>query len=268
MRAVIWGLVLCLTQWAFAYDLSDFVREANAHHARRMGAAGGLKLNVAGEVTEPGKDAFSITATYYSRDKRWRADAVLSQRGGAEGLPFNVLFDGQKTWATLLGMKIEVPRRDVDDRVRGYLYWEEPPAIAKLIGDETVGGRACWLIETPLRESDGTAVTLRSWYDKEYFVILQTETSYDRKPIRIEFSDLRAVSGDYVIPHKLRAVQNDVQVVEAQITGSPTGAEIGDSLFDSAQLPGSDFPDMNELMRSMKIFGKVITNEMSKMLKN
>jgi len=264
---VLWLCCLLLASRGFAYDLSDFTREAKAYHERHAAELNGLKLEVAGVVTEPGKDAYAISATYYTRGERWRTDAKLTQRGGTDSLPFNVLYDGQKTWATLLGMKIEVPRRDVDDRVRGYLYWEQPAETSKLIGEESVGGRPCWLIETPLRESDGTPVTLRSWYDKEYFVILRTETSYDRKPIRIEFSDLRAVGGGYVIPHSLRAVQNDVQVVEAQVTGTTTGAAISDSLFDAAKMPGEDFPDMNELMRSMKIFGKVLTNEMSKMLK-
>jgi hypothetical protein len=43
---------------------------------------------------------------------------------------------------------------------------------------------------------------------------------------------------------------------------------ISNSLFDSASLDGEDFPDMAELMRTMQIFGKVFTNEVTKLLKD
>ncbi len=163
---------------------------------------------------------------------------------------------------------MKVPRGDVDNRVRGYLYWEQPAAGSAIAGEETVNGHTCWVITTPLRESDGTKVTMRSWYDKEHFVLVQSESTLDTKPVRMEFSDFREVRSGYVIPYAMRAVQGDVQIVNAQIVAVAAGDAISNSQFDSASLDGEDFPDMAELMRTMQIFGKVFTNEVTKLLKD
>ncbi len=267
MRVWMWFCALLVAGAAQAYDIEEFLRDARAHHERHLTGMGGLTLDLTGLITQPGHDAVEVAATYTMRGAQWRADATVRNPGQTEGFPFVVLYDGQQTWAQLLGMKLKVPRSDVDDRVRGYLYWEAPAAGSVVAGEETIGGHACWRIETPLRESDGSAVTMKSWYDKQHFVLVQSESSYDKKPVRMEFSDFRAVRGDYVIPHGMRAVQNDVQLVQAQIVAARTG-EIDGERFSAASLDGADFPDMNELMRTFKIFGKAFGNEVSKLLQS
>ena len=268
MRRVYWLVALCVCQFAFAYDIADFTRDAKAHHERYLNELNGLQLDVTGTITQPGHESYSIDAKYYTRGKSWRTDATLRQTGKEEGFPITVLFDGQQIWGNLLGMKLKVSRGDVDNRVRGYLYWEQPAAGSAIAGEETVNGHPCWVITTPLRESDGTKVTMRSWYDKEHFVLVQSESTLDTKPVRMEFSDFREVRKGYVIPHAMRAVQNDVQIVNAQIVSVASGDAISNSQFDSASLDGEDFPDMAELMRTMQIFGKVFTNEVTKLLKD
>lgn len=268
MKNVLWIFALLIASFAFAYDIKDFVRDAKAYHERNLSAMNGLTLEVTGRITQPGQEVYLIDATYSMRGTRWRTDAVLKNADGGEGFPMIVLFDGTQTWARILGMKIEVPRDDVDDRVRGYLYWEEPAVSSVVAGEATINGRACWIIETPLKESDGTPVTLRSWYDKEHYVLVQSESTLGAKPVRMEFSDFRSVQNGYTIPFAMRAVQNDAQIVNAQIISASPGTALSDSLFDSALLEGEDFPSMNELMRTMQIFGKVFTNEVSKLLKN
>lgn len=265
LRVFLCGLLLAGV--ALGYDIDEFVRDAKAHHERHLTALNGLKLVVQGEITQPGHESYSIDADYYTRGSKWRAEAELKQTGKDEGFPITVMFDGQKTWATMLGMKLEVPRRDVDDRVRGYLYWEEPAKGSVIAGSETISGRDCWLVTTPLRESDGTAVTMKSWYDKKDFVLVQSESTLDGKPVRMEFSDFKDVREGYALPHSMRAVQEGAQIVSARVLSATGGAEVSDSLFDSAQLSGEDFPDMNELMRTMQIFGKVFTKEVSKLMK-
>jgi hypothetical protein len=267
MRITIFAAFLLFCSSSFAYDISDFVRDAKAHHEQKLGETNGLKLQIEGTVSEPGHDTFVIEADYYTRGKRWRTDAMLKDSSGKDGFPITVLFDGQQAWATILGMKLKVPQSDVNDRVRGYLYWEEPAAGSILSGDETVNGRACWVISTPLRESDNTPVMMKSWYDKESFVLVKSETSYDKKPIQMEFSDFREVADGYVIPHSMIAMQENAQVVSARIVNAETGKSFADAMFDAAKLQGSDFPDMSELMRTMQIFGKAFANEMGKLLK-
>ncbi len=264
---VVWTFCLLIASAASAYDIADFTRDAKAHHERYLNELNGLELDVTGTITQPGHDSYAIDAKYFTRGKSWRTDAVLKQIGKDDGFPMTVLFDGQQIWASMLGMKLKVPRGDVDNRVRGYLYWEEPAAGSAIAGEETINGRACWVITTPLRESDGSAVTMKSWYDKEHFVLVQSESTLDAKPVQMEFTDLRELRKGYVIPHAMRAVQNDVQIVNAQIVSVASGDAISNSLFDSASLDGKDFPDMAELMRTMQIFGKVFTNEVSKLLK-
>lgn len=266
MKCSVWLFVLVFAGIAHAYDIADFTRDAKAHHERHLTELNGLRLDVTGTITQPGQDSYDIEAKYYTRGKRWRTDATLKQTGKPVGFPLTVLFDGQKIWAQILGMKLDVPRGDVDNRVRGYLYWEEPAAGSKIAGEETVNGRSCWVITTPLREEDGTAVTMKSWYDKEYFVLVQSESTLDAKPVKMEFTDLRSAGGGYMIPHSMRAMQNDVQVVSGKITSAASGSEVGDAIFESASLDGKDFPDMAELMRTMQIFGKVFTKEVSKLL--
>lgn len=266
MRIAVLSCLLALAGHTYAYDIEEFTRDAKAHHARQLEALGGLRLDVTGTISQPGHESYDIEAKYYTRGRRWRTDATLRQTGKTEGFPLSVLFDGQKVWAQILGMKLEVPRGDVDNRVRGYLYWEEPAAGSTIAGEETVNGRACWVITTPLREEDGTAVTMKSWYDKEHFVLVQSESTLDTKPVRMEFGDLRGIEG-YMIPHSMRAVQSDVQIVSGQITSAATGKDVSDAIFDSASLDGKEFPDMAELMRTMQIFGQVFTKEVSKLLK-
>ncbi len=251
---------------AFAYDINDFVREAKAHHAKHQDALNGVMLEVRGEITQPKQDVFTIDATYYARGSQWRTDATLFKEGSSDGFPLTVLFDGQQVWAKILGMKLKVPRGDVDDRVRGYLYWEEPAAGSVLVGEEYVQGRLCRVITTPLKESNGKDVTMTSWYDKEHFVLVQSESTLDSKPVRMEFSDFREVRAGYVIPHELRAVQDGAQIFNARIASVASGSAVSNALFDSAQLGGENFPDMSALMRTMKIFGSVFTNEVSKLL--
>ena len=265
MRAFVLSLLFASS--VFAYDISDFVRDAKAHHEQKLGEMNGLMLEVEGTVSKPGHDTFLIEADYYTRGKRWRVDAMLKDSGGNDGFPITVLFDGQQIWYSIYGMKFKASRTDVDDRVRGYLYWEEPAAGSILSGDETVNGRECWVISTPLRESDNTPVMMKSLYDKENFVLVKSETSYDKKPIQMEFSDFREVADGYVIPHALIAMQENAQVVSARILNAKSGKSFADAMFDAAQLQGSDFPDMSQLMKTMQIFGKAFANEMGKLLK-
>jgi len=263
----VWLCAVLLAGVALGYDIEQFKQDAKAYHDGHLKQLDGLKLVLSGQVTEPGHDTYVIDATYYSRGARWRADATIRNPEKPEGFPFTVLFDGQQTWAQLLGMKMDIEPSDVNDRMRGYAYWNEPDAGSKVAGEETINGRACWLIETPLKESDGTKVTMKSWYDKERFVLVQSESTYDKKPVRMEFSDFRDVAGGYVIPHAMRAVQNDVQLVEARITETAHGEAVSSALLDASSLEGADFPDMAELMRTFQIFGKAFGNEVSKLLK-
>lgn len=267
MKKLSWVLVFVLCSSAFAYDIDEFTRDAKAYHESHLFAMNGLAMTVEGEITQPGQDTFLIEATYAMRGNMWRADAVLKKPDAQDGFPLTVLFDGQQTWAQILGMKLKVKRGDVDDRVRGYVYWDEPAYGSKIAGDEFVNGRDCWLITTPLKESDGTEITMKSWYDKQHFVLVQSESTLDGKPVRMEFSDFRSVSGDYQIPHAMRAVQDGAQVLNARVLAASDGHGVNDAVFDAALLEGDDFPDMGQLMRTMQVFGKVFTKEVSKLLK-
>ncbi len=268
MKFLVWICAVALCHTTFAYDIAEFEHDAKAHHTRHLKGMNGLALDVRGTITQPDHDVYTIDATYSTRGNKWRTDAVLKNENADEGFPITVLFDGQQTWAQVVGMKLKIRPSDVDNRIRGYVYWDEPAAGSQIVGEETVQGRSCWVISTPLKEEDGTDVTMKSWYDKEYFVLVQSESTLDAKPVRMEFSDFRGVNGTYVIPHKMRAVQDGVQIVDAQVLKASSGSTLRDALFDAEYLDGGDFPDMGELMRTMQIFGKVFTNEVSKLLKS
>jgi hypothetical protein len=267
MIKFVWILVIVLCSTSFAYDIEEFKRDAKAYHDSYLAGMNGMAMTVTGDITQPGHDKFTIDATYSIRGNKWRTDAVLRGPDSEEGFSITVLYDGKQAWAQLVGMKIPVKRADVDNRVRGYIYWEEPAYGSKIAGEETVSGHECWLITTPLKESDGTEISMKSWYDKTHFVLVQSETTLDGKPVRMEFSDFRSVSGEYQIPHAMRAVQEGAQIVNAKILAASDGKGVSDTAFDANMLEGEDFPDMGQLMRTMQIFGKVFTQEVSKLLK-
>ncbi|MCB1060763.1 MAG: hypothetical protein KDB65_11060 [Calditrichaeota bacterium] len=267
MNKLVWILAVVLCSTSFAYDIEDFKRDAKTYHESHLFAMNGLALTVHGDITQPGHDSFTVDATYSMRGNKWRADAVVKSEDVEEGFPVTVLFDGTQTWTQMLGMKVKVQHSDVDNRVRGYLYWEEPAYGSELEGEGRLNGHDCWVVTTPLKESDGTEITMRSWYDKEHFVLVQSETTLDGKPVHMEFSDFRPVSGDYVIPHAMRAEQEGNQIVSAKVIAASDGKGVLDTAFDAELLDGGDFPDMGQLMRTMQVFGKVFTKEVSKLLK-
>jgi hypothetical protein len=95
-------------------------------------------------------------------------------------------------------------------------YWNEPPTGSTVLGEETVNGRACYVVEHPKNEF--IEHPAKMWIDKEYFVNVQSEAYASGKLIKSVFGDFKAIEGDYVIPHTATVTSDGVKTFDMVIT--------------------------------------------------
>jgi outer membrane lipoprotein-sorting protein len=142
-----------------------------------------------------------------------------------------------------MGMKSKLPPGTINPG-GAQSFWNEPPAGAEVIGDETVSGRACWKVENK-KASGGPQVT---WYDKKTFIPVQIEAKASGKKVRTVFSDYRAVKG-YEVPHLTEMFSDGKKTVTSKIKKIETNAKLADALFDAEQLEGGEGMNMEALMK-------------------
>jgi outer membrane lipoprotein-sorting protein len=245
---------------AFAYDIEQLIKDATAHHAKSLASFDDMKLEYTGKFMAPGEGGeSSITSTMYRKGEKWRMEGSMDMKGGKTtvngkemsgtgGLETVVLFDGKDTWTTAMGMKMKLPKDQAGSQTDYAEYWKEPPAGSKVVGEETVGGRAAWLVEYP--ENKMSKEPVKMWIDKEHFVHLQSTTMLSGKTIKSVFSDLKTVHGDFVIPYHAEVFSDDTKTMTVDLTKVEINKGLSDDLFNESILEGGSMDmDIEKLMK-------------------
>ena len=231
-----------------AADLESLLKAARSHHAAKLAKIDDMVLEYTGTFSAPGEEGAGVVSVLTRKGEKWRMDATISMDGGsapakgnlkrsAQSMETIVLFDGVDAWTSTMGMKMKLPKDKVMEQMSFTEYWKEPPEGSTVLGEETVNGRACYLVEYPKNEFVQKPIKL--WIDKEHFVSVQSETDMGGKLLRTVFGDFRAINGDYVIPHKAEVFSDGVKTVDVTVTKVEVNKGAADDLFDASKLSGS-----------------------------
>lgn len=244
---------------AMAYDIEDLLRDGRAYHQTAQQSIGDMTVEQTASFTAPSGGDSTMKSVRYQKGDKWRQEADMAMAGMAQGpggaIKTVTLFDGTDTWTLAMGMKTKLPKDAAQNSSSSPTYWSEPPAGSKISGEETVGGRECWIVELPPNPLTPSAP--RMWVDKAKFVNVRSESVLSGKTMRTDFSDFRDVKGALEIPYKADVYSNDQKTMTAEITKLETNTGLSDDLFDPSKLgagPGTAAPampgiDMNAIMK-------------------
>lgn len=263
MRTIVFAtlsLALFAPCRAAAYDIDDLVRDGHAYHQRAQQLIGDMTVEQTASFTAPSGGNSTMKSVRYQKGDKWRQEADMAMAGMPQGpggaIKTVTLFDGTDTWTLAMGMKTKLPKDAAQNSASSPTYWSEPPAGSKISGEETIGGRECWIVEMPANAL--TASAPRTWVDKTKFVNVRSESVLSGKTMRTDFSDFRDVKGALEIPYHADVYSNDQRTMTAEITKLETDTGLSDDLFDPAKLgaagPGTGMPampgvDMNAIMK-------------------
>jgi len=243
---------------ALAYDISDLLRDARAHHSEYQQKLGDLTVRMEGRFTAQGSGESSISSVHYQKGEKWRHEGEMAMggMGGAQGgsMTATTLFDGNDVWSLAMGLKTKLSKEQISSaqaNTRG--YWQEPVEGSEVAGDETIHGRDCWLVLSP--ENSMTERT-KTWIDKKHFVIVRSEAVTSGTTIRTDFSDFRKVEGDFIVPYHYEIYSGDQVSMIGEITELSVNSGLSDDLFDPDMLggdqPGMMNMDMDQMMKQVE----------------
>ncbi len=262
--------ILCLASLAFGADLEALLKDARAYHDGKLAKIEDMVLEYTGTFMGPGGEGAGMKSTLTRKGEKWRMEATMNMGGGkmtmngeevdaGGGMETTVLFDGKDMWTSTMGMKMKMPQDKAMEQMSFTQYWNEPPAGSSLTGEESVNGRNCYVVIYP--ENDVTEAPSKMWIDKEWYVNVRSESHLSGKVIKTDFSDFKAVSDGYMIPHKAVVYSGDQKTMDVTITKVEVNQGVEESLFDAASLGGSAMDmDIEKLMKQaeemQKQYGK------------
>jgi outer membrane lipoprotein-sorting protein len=238
---------------AFAYDVADLSRDAKAFHSRHQHELGDMTLKMEGKFTAAQAGTSGLSSTRYQKGDKWRLESGMvsgSTMGNAQGSINTVtLFDGENVWSVAMGMKTKLTKEQSQNQDMKS-YWNEPPDGSKIVGEETVNGRDCWIVEWPANPMLKTAP--KYWIDKTHFITVKSEGELSGKKIVTEMSDFRAVKDEFIVPYHSDSFSDGKKTLETDITELSINTGLSDDLFDPAKLQGSNAGAANPSGMDMK----------------
>jgi outer membrane lipoprotein-sorting protein len=249
---ILFSILVLFSASSFAYDINDLIRDGRAYHERFQSDVGDMKMELEASFTAAAAGNASMNSIHYSKGVKWRMEADMNMGESMGGAIHTVmLFDGENYWTLAMGMKTKLTKEQMQQQDQKTSYWNEPPEDSKIIGEESVSGRDCWIVEYPSTPVMKSAP--KYWIDKQRFVFVQTQTELSGEKIRAEYSDFRKVKDDYEIPHHIEMFSGDKQSMIADIKKIEIGAGLSDELFDPEKLGGAEMDikniDLEQLMK-------------------
>ena len=262
---------LLIANCVCAAELESLLKAARAHHESKLAKISDMVLEYTGTFMARGGEGSAVTSTLTRKGEKWRMDAEMSMSGGnttvngkpmpggAQKMETVVLFDGMDVWTSTMGMKMKMPKDKVMEQLSFTEYWKEPPEGSTVLGEETVNGRACYIVEYPKNEFVDKPVKL--WIDKEHYVSVKSEANMSGKLLVTMFSDFRAIDGDYVIPHKAEVFSDSAKTMDVAVTKVEVNKGVSDDIFDASKLSGNAMDvNLEQLMKQaeemQKQYGK------------
>jgi hypothetical protein len=229
-----------------AYTIDDLVRDARAFHGSALAHLGDLVIEQEATFTASAGGS-TMSSVLRQKGKKWRVDGQMDAgaMGGAKGaaagntIETTMLYDGESLWSFALGIKAKVPGSMAGPSGAAPVHWQEPAAGSTVVGEETVSGRACWVVEGPAAPNAPAGGGVKTWIDKKAFVHVQTEAHLSGKTVRTVFSDFRTMEGEFVVPYQAEVFSDGVKTMTSRVTKLEHGVGLSDDLFDPEKLGGS-----------------------------
>ena len=187
--------------------------------------------------------------TMYKKGKKSRMESEMDMPGMGP-MKSKSINDGKKQWvySDLSGGWSEVPK-DESYTVGPSDWWADEKRTGKVLGEETVGGRAGWKV---LFKDHGESELV--WFDKKGYFPLKTVNQSDGTESR--FSDFRENAG-FTWPYRMEIFQNGVKKGTMVIEKMKINGGLKDSLFTVPKDAGTKQPNLQEMM---KRFGGMMKN--------
>lgn len=271
MRPLLMLAILCgLITPASAYETSELVRDARAYYAKVGTTVRDLTIQQEATFHARGAGTSGMRSTSYRKGDRWRVESTMRAGGAASAKGQQIetvtLFDGKDTWTLAMGMKSKLPAGTMPDQSSAPSYWLEPVTGSKVVGQETVNGRSCWIVESPAvagAAQHGVGAS-RTWIDRRKFIYVQSEVVLSGKKVRSVFSDFRPVQGEFEIPHQIDVLSDGAKTMTVKIVKLSANKGLSDDLFDATKLAGGKTMDMDAIMKQAEEMKKKMESQYGK----
>ena len=232
----------------FAYDITNLIADAKARYNQAYTEMADMTINQQALVKDDAVET-SMSMIMYRKGDKWRNEATIGE--GEESMTITTLFDGTDGWSLMMGMRTKLPKEELNVKGAAEPVWEEIPENAKIVGEENLNGRDCWIVEW--NEDQDKPEPVRTWFAKDDFMLLQIISQSGGKTTKMVNSDFRKVKGDFMIPYLTEIYSADKLVMTSTIKEFTYNTNISDDLFDPEKLGGSDMDMQNlDLEKLMK----------------
>jgi outer membrane lipoprotein-sorting protein len=229
----------------FAYDITNLIADANARYGGIYAEMTDMTIKQQATVKDDAAETI-MSMTMHRKGDKWRNEAQIGD--GAESMNMTTLFDGTDYWSVMMGMKTKLPKGEMDSKGMAEDYWKDIPDSAKMVGEETLNGRDCWIVEWNEDQEP-----MRTWIAKDDLMHVQTITQSGGKTTKIINSDFRKVHKDFMIPYVTEVYSGDKLIMTSIIREFTSNTGLADELFDPEKLGGSEMNMQNlDLEKMMK----------------
>ncbi|MDA8326354.1 MAG: hypothetical protein M0033_09050 [Nitrospiraceae bacterium] len=215
--------------WALpssAGQMEDLIGRLNARYAdfdKKMN-------NVIIKTVEHSGAAETMMKIYRENDKL-RIESVPEVPGlqpkAADALKTVIIWDGSSAWMMTPTGQRKIPGVTRDTFQAENNWWKEVARGAKISGEQTVGGRRCYVIEI----AGPQARFSRIWIDENDLVMVKAGTkSPEGKRLEWLFSDFRKIGG-WDVPFKTQTLLEGQVVSTSDIESFEFGKALPDGLF-------------------------------------
>ncbi|MBU1919605.1 outer membrane lipoprotein-sorting protein [bacterium] len=237
---ILFSILVLFSASAFAYDINDLIADAKARYGQAYEEMTDMTIKQQATVKDNADEA-AMSMTMYRKGDKWRNEALI---GGEEGFTATTIFDGTDVWSMTMGMKTKLPKDQTEMTGMAEAYWKDIPDNAKMLGEENLNGRDCWIVEW--NEDPESAEPVKTWIDKKDFMHVQTLSQRSGKTTKIVNSDFRKVKGEFMIPYLTEVYSDDKLVMTSTINEFTFNTGLSDDLFNPELLGGSEM-DMQNL---------------------
>ncbi len=244
-------LAFAATVPSLAMDWAQLVKQAQARHAKFQAEVKDMSIQqVMESVTEQGKIKSQMTV--YSKGNKSRVeiqtDLGSSAPAGMGSMETIVIGDGSDYWliSPMMGSQ-KLPRQEGEKYQTGHDWWERLTSEARVVGEEKVSGRACYVVEGKPKEDSPFS---KLWVDKEGLFLVKAEgkTAGQGNQMSIINSDFRPAHGGFLLPYRTEIYLDGKLTSTVKVTSVKANTGLADDLFDPKKAKAKG-PGMEEMMK-------------------
>ncbi len=132
-------------------------------------------------------------------------------------------------------------------------WWVESGKKGKVVGEESVGGRAAWKVIFKDSQGDETV-----WIDKKEYFPLKSVSRIDGRESEARYSDFRDSGMGFLWPHVIDMYEGGTKKGNLVTKSIKTNTGLKDSLFTVPKEAASKKPDYKQMIKK---FGGMLSGE-------